>query len=84
VHEVKYVEEAQDIVLTSKVLNDMVDRRFFNLDPLTISLTSDSALISIDLFLTNDSMKPALCTGFPISGFPRTLADGEPLKRTGK
>jgi len=53
-----------------------------HLESIVIPVTSESALLSVDLHLTNDRMKPTLCTGFPISGFPRSLADGEPLKRT--
>ncbi|CAO2647539.1 Nn.00g084610.m01.CDS01 [Neocucurbitaria sp. VM-36] len=82
VHEVKHDKDAQDIEITRKVLEDMIDSRFFFLDTITIPVTSESALLSIDLHLTNDQENPALSICFPISGFPRSFADGEPLKRT--
>jgi hypothetical protein len=38
-------------------------------------------MISIDLHLENDARSSLGC---PISGFPRNLSDGEPLKKAGK
>ncbi|KAF1847324.1 uncharacterized protein K460DRAFT_278260 [Cucurbitaria berberidis CBS 394.84] len=81
VHEVTHDENAQDIQLGHDILEDMIEVLDFRMDTITIPVTSESALVSIDLHLTDDAMKPELRNGFPISGFPRSLADDEPLKR---
>lgn len=82
VKEVKHEESAQDIYITARAIYEMNDRGLFHLEYIAIPVTSESSLLSIDLHLTDDSMKPHVRHGFPISGFPRSLADGEPLKKT--
>jgi hypothetical protein len=72
------------LALDRNVLNEMIDFMDFRTETITIPVTSESALIAIDLHLTDDSMKPELQNGFPISGFPRSLGDDEPLKATSK
>jgi hypothetical protein len=59
-------------------ISEMIDLGLFNLGSIAIPVTTDTAILSIDLHLAND---PHLCSGCPISGFPRNLSDGEPLKR---
>lgn len=81
VKEVKHEESAQDIYITARVVHEMTDRGLFHLESIVIPVTSESSLLSIDLHLTDDRMKPHVRPGFPISGFPRSLADGEPLKK---
>lgn len=76
--------QTQEIELDRTVLENMIDSRFFHVQPIEIPVTTESALLAIDLHLTNDSIKEDLLTGFPISGFPRSLADDEPLNRTSK
>jgi len=82
VKEVKHEESAQDIFITAKIIHEMIDRGLFYLESVAIPMTSESSLLSIDLHLTDDRMKPHVRPGFPISGFPRILADGEPLKKS--
>ncbi|PVI02430.1 hypothetical protein DM02DRAFT_701953 [Periconia macrospinosa] len=82
VHEVVHNEQAQDIKLDRQVLEDMIDVLEFRMSDITIPISTETALITIDLHLTNDPMKPHLRTGFPISGFPRSLVDEEAPKRT--
>ncbi|KAI8938298.1 hypothetical protein NX059_005951 [Plenodomus lindquistii] len=81
VKEVKHEESAQDIYITARVIREMIDRGLFHLGSIAIPVTSESSLLSINLHLTDDRMKPHIHPGFPISGFPRSVADGEPLKR---
>lgn len=84
VQEVKRQETAQNIYITPKIISEMIDIGLFNLGSVAIPVSSHSALLAIDIHLTNDKTRPHLCCGFPISGFPRTLADGEALKRASK
>ncbi|EUC48828.1 hypothetical protein COCMIDRAFT_2285 [Bipolaris oryzae ATCC 44560] len=82
IYEVGNVEHTQEIELSRNVLEDMVDTRLFDLGPIVIPVTSESALLAIDLHLTDDHMQPTLSTGFPISGFPRNLTEGETAIQT--
>ncbi|XP_014554875.1 hypothetical protein COCVIDRAFT_39346 [Bipolaris victoriae FI3] len=82
ISEVGNVEHTQDIELSRKVLEDMVDSRSFNLGAIVIPVTSDPALLSIDLHLIDDRKQPKFSTSFPISGFPRNLTEGEAVKQT--
>ncbi|KAF2854001.1 hypothetical protein T440DRAFT_465736 [Plenodomus tracheiphilus IPT5] len=77
-------ESAWDIYITWDVIHKMIDRGTFHLEPITIPVMSDSSLLSIDLLLTEDRMKPHVRPGFPISGFPRISAGGGPLRRASK
>ncbi|KAF2255943.1 hypothetical protein BU26DRAFT_498691 [Trematosphaeria pertusa] len=54
----------------------------FDVGSIVIPVSQQTGVVSIDLHLTNDKRNPHPFSGFPISGFPRSLADGEPLKRT--
>ncbi|KAF2134377.1 hypothetical protein P153DRAFT_402048 [Dothidotthia symphoricarpi CBS 119687] len=82
VQEVKHNQSAQKIYITAHIVHEMIDRGLFHLDSIVMPVTSEASLLSIDLHLTDDRRKRHVCYGFPISGFPRSLADGEPLKRT--
>ncbi|KAF1996801.1 hypothetical protein P154DRAFT_565860 [Amniculicola lignicola CBS 123094] len=82
VQEINRSESAQEILITARIIDDMINRGLFRLDSIAIPVSSESSLLSMDLHLTDDRMKPHICCGFPISGFPRSLADGEHLKRT--
>lgn len=84
ISEVGNVEHTQDIELSRKVLEDMVDSRSFNLGAIVIPVASDPALLSIDLHLIDDRKQPKFSTSFPISGFPRNLTEGEAVKQTSK
>lgn len=76
IQEVKQNQSAQKVHIKVHVIHEMIDRGLFNLESIVIPVTSEASLLSMDLHLVNDR-----CSGFPISGFPRSLADGEPLKR---
>lgn len=82
VQEIKYDESAVNIYITTHIIREMIDRGLFHLDSIAIPVTSELSLLSMDLHLTDDRTKPHICRGFPISGFPRSLTDEEPLKRT--
>lgn len=81
VHEVTYEEHAQDIRFDRNVLEDMIEILDFRIKPITVPVSSENALVSMDLHLSDNSLNPELRNGFPISGFPRGLADEEPLKK---
>jgi hypothetical protein len=59
----------------------MIDLGQFNLGSIAIPVTMETSMLSIDLHLSTEAH---LSSGCPISGFPRNLSDGEPLKRAGK
>ncbi|KAF2019496.1 hypothetical protein BU24DRAFT_431280 [Aaosphaeria arxii CBS 175.79] len=82
IHDVADAENAQDIKLNRNVLEDMIEILEFRIEPIVIPVASESALITIDLHLTDDAMKPELRNGFPISGFPRSLCEEELLRKT--
>lgn len=62
----------------------MTETGCFDVGSIVIPVSQQTGVVSIDLHLTNDKRNPHPFSGFPISGFPRSLADGEPLKRTSK
>ena len=74
------------IQLTSQIIREITDRGLFCLDSIAMPLTSDASVIAIDLYLFEDRSSSHRRSGFPISGFPRTLSDGDSLslKRTSK
>lgn len=82
IQEAMRVEGAQSIPVTRHTIRDMTERGLFRLDSIVIPVASESAAVSIDLHLTDHRTTRYGQSGFPISGFPRLLADGEPLKRT--
>lgn len=84
ISEVGNVEHTQDIELSRKVLKDVVDSRLFGLGSIVIPVTSDSVLLAIDFHPIDDRMQPTLSAGFPISGFPSNLTEGEAVKQTSK
>lgn len=61
----------------------MMSKGQFCLGPISIDISSKELVISIELHLMTDN-RSALsgCQGYAISGFPRILADDEPLKKT--
>ncbi|KAJ8114147.1 hypothetical protein OPT61_g3904 [Boeremia exigua] len=74
-------ETSQCIEFTTETIHKMTDRGLFHLDSVVIPVTSEEAVVSIDLQLTNNRGLRRDQTGHPISGFPRILADGELLKK---
>lgn len=80
--EAKYSERANNIVLTREIIRTMTETSYFDIGTIVIPVPQQASIIAIDLHLTNDKKKPHPFNGFPISGFPRSLANGEPLKRT--
>jgi hypothetical protein len=77
-------DTSQCIDITTQTIREMSDRGLFHLNSIVIPVTSEEAVVSIDLHLTDDRTMWRGKSGFPISGFPRLLADGEPLKMTSK
>jgi hypothetical protein len=75
-------EASQCIHVTTQTIREMTDRGLFHLDSIVIPVSSEEAVVSIDLHLNDDRAMRRGQSGFPISGFPRLLADGEPLKKT--
>ena len=84
IQETKHGEKAQYVNLTREIIGGMIDTGHFDVGSIVIPVSKDSGLVSINLHLTNDKRKPHPFSGFPVSGFPRNLAEGEPIKRTGK
>ena len=84
VQEVKYIESAQNIYVTDSIIREMTDRGLFYLGTIVIPVTSKSSLLSMDLHMTENLRNSPKCLGFPISGFPRSLADSEPLMKASK
>jgi hypothetical protein len=76
VHETTYTGAAQHIDISPGVINQMTAFGSFNVGSIAIPVSSQTGSISIDLHLTSD---PTFV--FPISGFPRNLADSAPLKK---
>jgi two-component SAPR family response regulator len=77
-------EKSQCIYVTSQIIRDMTERGLFFLDSIVIPVTSEGAEVSIDLHLNVNCTTQQASSGLPISGFPRLLADGEPMKKTRK
>jgi hypothetical protein len=86
VQEVNHDETAVFIQLTSQIIREMTDRGLFCLNSIAIPLTSDVSVVSIDLYLVDERSSQRRLPGVPISGFPRSLSDGDSLslKRTSK
>lgn len=82
VQEAKHSEKTEHIVLTREIIRTMTETSYFDIGTIVIPVTQQASIIAIDLYLTNDKKRPYLSNNFPISGFPRSLADGEPLKKT--
>jgi hypothetical protein len=75
-------DASQYIHVTTQTIREMTERGLFHLDSIVIPVTSEDAVVSMELHLTEDRTMRRGRSGMPISGFPRLLADGEPLKRT--
>lgn len=75
-------DTSQCIHVTTQTIRDMTDRGLFHLNSIVIPVSSEEAVVSINLHLTYDRTMRRGQSGLPISGFPRFLADGESLKRT--
>lgn len=50
-------------------------------DRIRIPISTQRALVAIDLHLSSDPNKPHPFSGFAISGFPRILGDDDVLRR---
>lgn len=72
---------SQCIHVTTQNIREMTERGLFCLDSIVIPVTSEEAVVTIDLHLTDDRARHSQ-SGLPISGFPRVLVDAEPLKKT--
>lgn len=68
-------ETSQRVYVTTQIVREMTERGLFHLESIVIPVSTEDAFISVDLHLTGNSQ-------YPISGFPRLLADGEPPKKT--
>ena len=79
VHEIGNESTAQTIVVDPNIIKGMRDFGFFDVKSIVIPVSAQTGSICIDLHLTTE---PTYV--FPISGFPRNLADTAPLKRTSK
>jgi hypothetical protein len=77
-------DTAQFISVTTQAIREMSDRGLFRLDSIVIPVSSEDAEVSIVLHLNDDRTLRRGRYGFPISGFPRRLADGESPKGTSK
>lgn len=73
-------DTTQCVHIAAQTVRDMTERGLFHLDSVVIQLSSEDAIVSIHLQLTSDRPQPD-SPGFPISGFPRQLADADTLKR---
>ena len=82
--EVKQNEKAQTITITQEIISMMINTGYFSVGSIVIPVSKEAAFVAINLHLSNDKKKPHPYSGFPISGFPRSLADGETLKKTSK
>lgn len=71
------------IPIDALTIQNMIQRGSFEWGKLAIRVTSENAIVSIDLHL-NDRGGYSQQYPLPISGFPRSLADAEPLKRIRK
>jgi hypothetical protein len=74
-------EAAQYIHITQQIIREMTDRGLFYLESIVIPVTSEKAIVTIHLHLNDERVIQRSQSGFPISGFPRVLADGELLKK---
>jgi hypothetical protein len=73
------------VCLTEQIIRDITDRAQFCLEPISLDIASKDSVIFIDLHLiADDRLAPSGRQGYAISGFPRTLADDEFLKKTGE
>jgi hypothetical protein len=75
-------DTSQCIHITTQTIRDMTERGLFHLKSIVIPVNSEEAVVSIDLHLTDVRIMRRGPSGFPISGFPRFLADSESLKRS--
>ena len=76
--------DAQDINVTPQTIQKMIEFGVFKLDPIVILVSMHKGIISIDFHLSSDATKPYPLARFPISGFPRTIVDGDTLRRGSK
>lgn len=82
IQEAKHSERAKQVPISRDVIRMVTDISYFDIGLITIPVYQQSSMVSIYLHLTDDHEKPSLACGFPISGFPRNLAEGEPLRRS--
>jgi hypothetical protein len=75
-------DASQCIYVTTQTIRDMTDRGLFHLESIVIPVVSEESVVLIDLHLNDDRVPRRGRSGFPISGFPRLLAEGDTLKRT--
>lgn len=82
VQEAKHAERVQIIPISRDVIRLVTDISYFDIGSIVIPVSERGSLVSISLHLTDDKEKHRLAWGFQISGFPRSLAEVEPLRRT--
>jgi hypothetical protein len=79
IREVMNEETAQCIIISPEIIEKMTKFGYFDIGPIVISVSQQMGFVSIELHLTDNRR-----ITYPISGFPRTLANEGPLKRTSK
>jgi hypothetical protein len=79
IREVMHEETAQRIDISPAVIEKMTKFAHFDIGSIAIPVSLQMGLISIELHLTDDRR-----INYPISGFPRSLVNEEPLKKTCK
>ena len=79
IREVMNEETAQCIIISPEIIEKMTKFGYFDIGPIVISISQQMGFVSIGLHLTDNRH-----ITYPISGFPRTLANEGPLKRTSK
>ncbi|KAF2462522.1 FabD/lysophospholipase-like protein [Lindgomyces ingoldianus] len=77
VQEARHGERTQYIYLIREIIRMMTETASFDVGSIVIPVSQQTALVAIDLHLIDEKKS----SGIPISGFPRSLAEGEPLKR---
>ncbi|KAF2650662.1 hypothetical protein K491DRAFT_697115 [Lophiostoma macrostomum CBS 122681] len=76
IHETTFEGSAQQIEISPDFIHRMTAFGSFDVGSIAIPVSSQTGSISIDLYLTSERTLV-----FPISGFPRNLADSAPLKK---
>lgn len=75
-------DASQCIYITTQTIRDMTDRGLFHLESIVIPVALEESVVLIDLHLNDDRFPQRGRSGFPISGFPRLLAEGDILRKT--
>ena len=77
IREVMHEETAQCIIISPEIIEKMTKFGYFDIGSIVIPISQQMGFVSIELHLTDNQR-----ITYPISGFPRTLANEAPLKRT--